>query len=161
MERCDLYDANARPTGQTILRGEPVPKGYYRLIAGVLCMHRDGTVLLVQRHYDKPTHPGLFEASASGSVLAGETAAAAAKRELFEETGIVCEQLSPLYEERSETCIYQGFLAQVDHPKQSVRLQEGETIAFRWATKEELSQLLRMQPSPVILHRSIIRYLQL
>ena len=42
----------------------------------------------MQRDWSKPNNPGLWEAGASGSVIKGEKFLDAAKRELFEETGI-------------------------------------------------------------------------
>ena len=130
-------------------------------MAGVLCVHRDGIILLVKRHPDKPTHPNLYEASASGSVQAGETAEAAAVRELWEETGIHCDTVTPLYQEQDECRLYRGFLAQVDCEKQSVRLQPEEAVDYRWVSRQELEKMLYQTPSPVILHRGIIRYLGL
>lgn len=161
MEWCDLYLRDGTPTGETIRRGDPIPQGRYRLVAGVLCEHRDGSILLVKRHLEKPTHPGLYEASASGSVLAGETAEAAAIRELREETGIGCDTVTLLYEERDEYRLYRGFLAQVDCDPASVRLQAEEAVDYRWVSRQELAQLYRQRPSPVILHQGILRYLGL
>lgn len=160
-ELCDLYDRDGNPTGGIIARGEPVPAGLYRMVAGVLCIHVDGDILLMQRHPDKPTHPGKYEASASGSVLAGETAAQAAIRELREETGLDCETVSPLYEEADECRLYRGFLARVDCDKNSIHLQPGETVAFCWVTKAKLAEMLHQDPSPVILHQGLLRYLGL
>ena len=161
MGLCDLYDEQGRMTGEVLERGQPIPAGRYRLVAGVLCVHRDGSILLVKRHPDKPTHPNLYEASASGSVQAGETAEAAAIRELWEETGIRCDAVTPLYQEQDECRLYRGFLAQVDCEKNCVRLQLEEAVDYCWATRAELAQMLRQVPSPVILHQGIIRYLGL
>ncbi len=160
-ELCDLYDRDGNLTGEIIARGEPVPAGLYRMVAGVLCIHADGDILLMQRHPAKPTHPGKYEASASGSVLAGETAAQAAIRELREETGLDCGEVLPLYEEADESRLYRGFLARVDCDKNSIRLQQGETIAFCWVTKAKLAKMLHQESSPVILHRGLLRYLGL
>ena len=161
MEWCDLYDKQGNLTGETIRRGDPIPQGSYRLVAGVLCMHKDGSILLVKRHPEKPTHPNLYEASASGSVLAGETAEAAAIRELQEETGLCCDTVTLLYEESDECRLYRGFLAQMDCDKASVRLQAEEAVDYRWVSRQELENLNQQKPSPVILHRGIIRYLGL
>lgn len=161
MELFDVYDHDGNPTGQTMVRGEPMPEGCYRMVAGVLCMHRDGTVLLMKRHPDKPTHPGLYEASASGSVLAGETAAQAAARELEEETGIVCPELTPIYEAMDDTRLFRYYAAVVDCCKQAVRLQPGETVGYLWADRQQLTAMLHRKPSPVILHRGVLEYLQL
>ena len=161
MEYCDLYDAEGKCTGEIIERGQSIPQGRYQLVAGVLCMQRDGSILLVKRHPDKPTHPNLYEASASGSVQAGETAEAAAIRELWEETGIHCDTVIPLYQEMGENRLYCGFLAQVDCDRTSVRLQVEEAVDYCWVTRERLAQMLHQTPSSVILHQGIIRYLGL
>lgn len=161
MEYCDLYDRDGQPTGQVIVRGDAIPERCYRMIAGVLCVHTDGSILLMKRHPSKRTHPGLFEASASGSVMAGETAQAAAVRELREETGIHCKQVQPLYQEAGDGRLYRGFLAQVDCDKQSVRLQPGETVDYRWVNRSELMDLLQRKPSPVIIHPAILDFLGL
>jgi len=159
VEWCDLYDACGRLTGKSIVRGTDVPAGCYRLITGILCMHRDGTILIVKRHPNKRTHPNLYEASASGGVHAGETAQQAARRELAEETGICCDHVQPLYEDADAERLYRGFLTVVDCDKSSVRLQAEEAVDYRWVTRQELAEMLHSQPSPVILHQGIIRYL--
>ena len=161
MELFDVYDRLGNPTGQTMVRGQVQPPGCYRMVAGVLCMHRDGTVLLVQRHPEKPTHPGLYEASASGSVLAGETPQQAARRELLEETGIACEDLQPMYRAEDATRLFYYYATVVDVPKAAVRLQPDETVNYLWADRAMLCALLAQNPSPVILHAGVRRYLGL
>lgn len=161
MELFDVYDRQGNPTGQTMVRGEAMPAGCYRMVAGVVCIHTDGTVLLMKRHPEKPTHPNLYEASASGSVLAGETPQQAARRELLEETGICCGELFKIYEAEDETRLFRYYAAEVDCDKESIVLQPGETVAYRWATLQELEQMLASAPSPVILHPGVLRYLGL
>lgn len=161
MEFFDVYDNTGKPTGQTMVRGDALPQGCYRMVAGVLCMHTDGTVLLMKRHPAKPTHPGLYEASASGSVLAGETAQQAARRELYEETGIRCGELTQIYQAQDENRLFRYYVAVVDCHKDSIVLQPGETVAYLWADRGELQKLLAMEPSPVILHRGVCDYLGL
>lgn len=138
-----------------------MPEGCYRMVAGVLCMHRDGTVLLVKRHPDKPTHPNLFEASASGSVLAGEDAAQAARRELLEETGIRCGELTQLYQAQDKNRLFRYYVTFVDCKKDAVCLQPEETVDYLWATRAQLAEMLAQTPSPVILHAGVCRYLGL
>lgn len=161
MEHFDVYDRNGTPTGQIMVRGESMPAGCYRMVAGVLCMHTDGTVLLMKRHPDKPTHPGLYEASASGSVLAGETALQAARRELCEETGICASALELLYEARDATRLFRYYVTVVECDKASVVLQPEETVDYLWASLSQLRQMLVMEPCPVILHRGVCEYLGL
>ena len=53
----------------------------------------DGTVLLMKRDPNKDVHPGIWECSAGGSVMKGETFLEGAIRELKEETGCVAEKM--------------------------------------------------------------------
>ena len=108
MELWDAYDRNWEKTGETLARGPVQQKGTYHLVVGILVEHVDGTLLLMQRHPQKETWPGVYEASAGGSVLAGEKPLDAARRELYEETGIRAEALLPLYEEIKDEKHSQG-----------------------------------------------------
>ena len=88
MELWDAYDSGFRRIeGQTLVRGEPIPAGLYHLVSDILVRHRDGTYLLMRRDPRKH-YGGLWEATAGGSALRGETALDCARRELGEETGV-------------------------------------------------------------------------
>lgn len=141
MELWDAYDRNGALTGVDLVRGQKIPEGLFHLVVEVLVRHVDGTFLLMHRDYSKPNCPGLFEPGAGGSAIKGEEPQAAAVRELFEETGIRArrEDLKPLYHVvREEThAIYFGYLLETDIPKDSIVLQEGETIGFRWVDAQE------------------------
>ena len=83
----DACDANFNKIeGMTLVRGEPVPRGMLHLVCDVTVRHTDGTYLLMQRDPQKH-YGGLWEATAGGSALQGETPLACAIRELREETG--------------------------------------------------------------------------
>lgn len=69
---------------------------------------------------------------------AGETPLDCARRELREETGIRAEELRELGRVRSANTHYVEFLCETDWPKDGVTLQEGETVAYRWVSREEL-----------------------
>lgn len=140
MELWDAYNKNEEKVGVDLVRGRDIPKGLYHLVAEVLVQHKDGTYLLVKRDDSKETYPGYEDFGAVGSVLKGETASQAAYRELKEETGIIARRLKPLCHLISESkqTIYYGYLCITDCPKDSIRLQEGETSAYRWISKEEM-----------------------
>lgn len=160
MELWDAYDGQGQLTGGELVRGQPVPKGLYHLVASVLVEHEDGTYLLMKRDPAKPNWPGVFEASAGGSALKGETALQAAKRELAEETGIAGGQWSPLYQEKGDHTLYEGFLCKTDGDKNAVRLQTGETVAFRWVTAEELLQMEALRPRVLVAQKGVLAYLK-
>ena len=46
------------------------------------------------------------------------------------------------YEDVTDDTIYRGYLVTTDADKDSVVLQEGETIDYRWVTREEFIKML-------------------
>ena len=142
MEFWDAYWPDGTKAGVDLVRGKPVPPQYRHAVAEILVMHTDGTFLLTQRDYRKPNYPGCWEASAGGSILKGESFLEGAKRELLEETGIHADDLEALYQDVAETAIYLGYLCVTDVPKDAITLQEGETMAFRWVSREALREIL-------------------
>lgn len=137
MEIWDGYREDGTLAGVDLVRGEAIPKGLKHAVAEVFVMHQDGTILLMQRDYHKPNYPGAFESGASGSVIKGESFLEGAKRELQEETGIVCSALKKIYEVQNDAAIYIGYVCVTDIAKNKIRLQEGETISYRWISKED------------------------
>ena len=143
MELWDSYDKQGnRIPGETLVRGEPVPEGRFHLVCEILVRHRDGTYLLMRRDPRKH-HGGLWEATAGGSALRGETPLDCALRELWEETGIRADRLTELgtVVHQAHRTIYVEFLCETDGDKSGVILQQGETVAFRWVTGEEFRTL--------------------
>ena len=140
MEIWDAYDKNFNKIEDyTIVRGEDIPDGMFHLVCDILVRHTDGTYLLMQRDLNK-THGGMWEATAGGSALLGETPVDCAKRELLEETGISAQELTEVGTVVSEDThsIYVEFLCVTNCDKGGITLQEGETIAYKWVTRDEL-----------------------
>ena len=143
-ERWDAYLPDGRKAGQTLFRGEPIPNGLFHIVADVLVKHTDGTYLLMQRDFRKEGYPGKFEAGASGAILLGETPYEGALRELREETGIHADSLTFLFAASDLTqTLYFSYLCLTDCDKQSVTLQEGETIAYRWLTEKDFFAFIK------------------
>ncbi len=140
MELWDAYDKDCNKIeGVTLVRGKDVPDGMFHLVSDVIVRHTDGEYLLMQRDPRKQ-YGGMWEATAGGSAFAGETAYECAVRELREETGIATGDLVEVGREvnTGNRTIYVEFLCVTDCVKDGVTLQQGETSAFRWVTKDEL-----------------------
>lgn len=147
MEIWDAYNKDFNKIEDvTLVRGEPVPDGYFHLVCEVVVRHNDGSYLLMQR--DKRKHfGGLWELTAGGSALQGENPLECAIRELKEETGIVSDALIEIgkvyhYNHKS---IYVEFLCNTNCEKSSVTLQDGETSAYKWVSKDELMNMSKSE----------------
>lgn len=144
MELWDGYRKDGSMAGCDLVRDEPIPDGLFHLVSEVLVQHTDGSYLLMQRDFNKKGYPGMYEATAGGSIIKGETPKDGAVRELKEETGITAKQLAQIYytvDQQSQT-IYHGYLCITDCDKTAVTLQEGETVAYRWLDRKEFLEFL-------------------
>ena len=145
MEKWDAYDSKLNKIdGVTLIRGEQIPEGYFHLCCEIIVRHTDGSYLIMQR--DKRKHlGGMWEATAGGSALQGEDPLTCAYRELREETGIESDELIEIGRvlRHSHKTYYVDYLCITDVDKNSVVLQEGETIAYKWVTAKELRGMSR------------------
>lgn len=139
MELWDAYDKNGNRTGETLVRGEPIPDGRYHLVCEVLVRHVDGSYLCMKRSRRKDLFPGFYEATAGGSALQGETALDCVRRELLEETGICCDDFTEVAKATFDPRHYiaHSYTCTVDWDKTAISLQEGETEGYKWLTEAE------------------------
>lgn len=159
MELWDGYNSKfEKIEGLTLIREEEdkIPEGVYHLVNHILVKHTDGTYLLMKRDPTKPAYPNMWEATAGGSALQGESALESAFRELREETGIVADSLEELDWSLGRSSIHCRYLCLTDCSKDSIKLQEGETCDYRWVTAQEL---LAMKESELI-GMEMLRYVK-
>lgn len=139
MEIWDAYYKDGTKAGIELVRGEPIPDGLYHLACDVLVRHTDGDYLLMKRAADKDMFPGMYEATAGGSALKGESAAECIKRELSEETGIVSDSFTEIafYCFTERNTLFYCYLCKTDCDKTSVVFQKGETEGYKWVSEDE------------------------
>lgn len=140
MELWDAYNADGTLAGFDLVRGSKIPPNYYHLVCEAVIQHTDGEYLLMQRSFQKEIFPGKWEIGAGGSALKGENKTEAVLREIKEETGIMEGELKELYHlvhERHQS-IYYGFLLVTNCDKSSIKLQDNETIDYKWISRREL-----------------------
>lgn len=140
MEIWDAYKQDfSKIENMALIRGEKIPDGVFHLVCDVIVRHTDGDYLLMQRDSRKH-YGGMWEATAGGSALQGETPVACAVRELQEETGIRAENLTEVgrVSDVNHHTHYVEFLCVTDCDKNRITMQEGETAAYKWVSKDEL-----------------------
>lgn len=146
MELWDAYDSSfTRIEGKTLVRGEDIPDGMFHLVTSILVRHTDGSYLLMKRDPRKH-YGGIWEASAGGSALVGETALMCAVRELREESGIdaapnALTELKTLIK-HEHGIIYVHFMCVTDCEKDDITLQAGETTDYMWVKRSTLLEML-------------------
>ena len=143
MEWNDIYDKERNLTGRLHRRGTYWKKGEYGLVVCVWVYDGFGKLLLTKRAKEK-SFPGTWENS-GGAARAGETSRQAIARELFEETGIGAaeEEFEWLGSEMDRNTHYDFYCLRRNVPLERIVLQPGETDDARWATPEQIRQLIQ------------------
>ena len=155
MELWDAYNSAGRLAGFDLVRGERIPSNYFHMVCEAVIQHVDGDYLLMQRSYNKEIYPGKWEIGAGGSALKGESNVEAVLREIKEETGINTGELVEIYNiiHLKHQAIYYGYLMKTPFPKDAIQLQENETIAYKWISKNDLIEFYNNQCSPTLKER--------
>ena len=155
MELWDAYNADGTLAGFDLIRGEKIPAGCFHMVCEAVIQHVDGDYLLMQRSYEKDIYPGKWEIGAGGSALKGESSTEAVLREIKEETGIDTGELEEIYYiiHQKNQSIYCGYLLKTACDKEAIQLQENETIAYQWISKNELFEFYDKECPPTLKER--------
>lgn len=145
MELWDVYDADRRRTGRTAARGAPLGPGEYHLVIHVCLFNAAGEMLIQQRQPFKQGWPDRWDFTVGGSVQAGEDSACAAMREAQEELGLALALRG--VRPRLTVNFARGFddiyVVEQEAALDALRLQYEEVQAVRWASKEQILDMIR------------------
>ena len=141
-----VVDRDNNETGR-VPRHEMRTRGLPHRASYIMVFNSKGELFVQKRTRSKDIYPGYYDVAAGGVVLAGESYAESAKRELEEELGIKEIVLTPhftfFYEEETNqvwgrvyTCIYDGALI----------LQAEEVESGFFAAPDEVLALSRKEP---------------
>lgn len=136
-EVLDLYDSTGTYVCGTVERGTAAPSGTFLMLTAVMTLRSDGRFLMTHRASAKK-YAGRWEIT-GGCVRSGETPLQGAVRELYEETGIRADEqeLTLCGTFRRAGYIHNFYLLKRDVPDHVLRMQPGETDAYRWVTTDE------------------------
>ena len=144
MELFDLYTAEGEKTGRTIVRGEPVPEGFYRLVVHVCIFNPEGKMLIQQRQPFKKGWSNMWDVSVGGCAVAGDSSRSAAERETREELGLSVDlsAVRPTLTIHWEHGFDDYYVLTADVDPGSLHLQYEEVQTVRWAPLEEILEMI-------------------
>lgn len=144
MERVDLYQDQFVNTQEHIVRGTPVKPGTYAMAVFACIFNSEGKMLIQRRQKTKKSWPGVWDVSVGGAVQSGETSLTAVQREVAEELGIRLNEhdLTKLLSLYYDRMIHDFYSVVLDVEISDLKLQEEEVMDARWATGEEIKQMI-------------------
>lgn len=144
MEIWDLYDNHGNKTGLTVMRGEPIPEGYYYMAIHVCIFNREGEMLIQKRVKEKKAWPGVWDFTAGGGSVKGDTSQSAVERELYEELGLKMsfESARPYLTVHFSQGFDDIYVADRDVDLNTLTLQPEEVEAVAWASREEILAMI-------------------
>lgn len=152
-EYWDVYDKDRIFQNKTIRPGDPFAEREYYVCCDVWFKNSKGELLVTQRHPNKKAG-GLWE-FVGGGVLAGETTAQAAVREVKEEIGITITEndLTLLHVFQQKNHFMDVYLVKKDVNIDSITLGIDETIDAKWVSEDGLRDMIDKQ----IVVRSVVQ----
>ena len=90
-ELIDILNPEGKSTGKTALKSEAHKNGWFHATAHIWFFTSDEKILLQKRALTKKVFPGIWDISVAGHIGAGEEILEGAKREVFEEIGLILE----------------------------------------------------------------------
>ncbi len=145
MELWDLFDSERKPLGRTHVRGEAFGEGEYYVCVEAWIRNSKGEFLIQKRHPNKKA--GNLWEFVGGGTLAGETTLQSAVREVAEETGIEAKahEFTFFATYQRKNFFQDLYLLRRDVDIDDIVLQPEEAIDARWATEEDILQLIADQ----------------
>lgn len=143
MEIWDVYDADRRLTGRTMVRGEAFRPGEYHLVVHICIFNAAGQLLIQQRQPFKEGFPGMWDVTVGGSAVAGDTSSRAAEREVEEEIGlkINLQGILPRFSVNFPEGFDDFYILEQEVDIASLTLQESEVAQVRWVSREEVLEM--------------------
>ncbi len=144
MELWDIYDEHREKTGRTHERGIPVKAGDYHLVVHIWIVNNRGEFLIQKRQPWKEGWPNMWDGSAAGSAIVGDTSRDAAIRETKEELGIDLDMSNAeiLFTVKFSSGFDDIWLVRQNVDMKDVKLQYEEVADAKWASDKQIKQMI-------------------
>ncbi len=143
-EKRDLYNFNKKLTGETIFKGDPIPKGKYIIVVLIFIQNTEGKFLIQKRSKIKN---GKF-ATTGGHPKTGENSIKGILTEVKEEIGLELnsKDLQLYFSGRSdeEQVFWDDYYIKMDVPNiKNLVLQKEEVESVCWLSIDEIRCLMK------------------
>ena len=144
MELWDLYTRDRKKTGQTMVRGEKQPEGFYRIVVHLCLFNSKGEMLIQQRQPFKEGWSNMWDITVGGSAVAGDESWEAIERDTREELGLEIDfsEKRPALTVSFHAGFDDMYVITKDVDLNDLKLQEEEVQAVKWADREEIMRML-------------------
>lgn len=141
MEKRDLYDENKKLTGETIYKGQDVPKGRYYITVVIFIQNNKNEFLLQKRVKKKD---GKW-ATTGGHPVSGETSKQGIVTEIKEELGVnVTEKNIILFKTlKTEDDFVDLYYLKENIDIDKIKIQKEEVEDVKWATIDEIQNMIK------------------
>ncbi len=141
MEKRDLYDENKQLTGETIYKGQEVPKGRY-YITVIVWIQNEKKEFLIQKRVLKKD--GKWSTT-GGHPVSGETSKQGIFTEIKEELGLNLESKEIILFKtiKTEDDFVDLYYLKANIDINDVIMQKEEVADVKWATIEEIRTLIK------------------
>jgi len=145
MEVLDIYNKYRQKTGRTIERGAPMEEGDYHLVVHVWIINDKGEFLIQKRQPWKIGWPNMWDCSAAGSAILGETSKEAAIRETKEEIGIDLNisKADILLTVKFSRGFDDIWLVRQNVDSKDLKLQYEEVADAKWVSYKEIKEMVQ------------------
>lgn len=142
MELWDLYTENGIKTGETHVRGNPLPENKYHLVVNVWIKNSEGKCLISRRSRKKSRNPLKF-GTVAGAVIKGENSIQAAAREAKEEVGLDAKGTKLVFTDvrKNLNSILDVYLFKYDGIVDLKNATTDEVESVNWMTTDEIYDL--------------------
>lgn len=144
MEQWDIVNGFREKVGKTWIRGDEMSEGDFHQVVHIWIMNKNGQFLIQQRQPWKIGWQNMWDCSAAGSVLMGETSEMGAIRETKEELGIKLqmEHAEVIFTVKFSRGFDDHWLVKQDIDVEKLNLQYEEVADAKWATVDEILELV-------------------
>jgi isopentenyldiphosphate isomerase len=141
MEKRDLYDENKKLTGETIFKGEPIPKGRYYITVAIFIQNEVGEFLIQKRVMKKD---GKW-ATTGGHPVSGESSKQGIITEIKEELGIDVESKNiQLFKTiKTEDDFVDLYYLKENINIDNIVVQKEEVEKAKWASIAEIKDMIQ------------------